>query len=163
MPRVDLNTAVKLSVLDRLVDQEPDQSQEVPAGRLQSVRQLKAALQRDLSALLNTKRGEHDVPGEFTHLAGSVLAFGIPDFTALSLRNPLDQDRVRRSIEQAIRTFEPRLSGVTVSLEPRGELDPGLRFHIDAMLRIEPEPEPVSFDTVLQGDSGHFLVEGQAQ
>lgn len=161
MPRVDPNTTVTLSVLDRLIDQEPESTQEAPAGRLQSLREMKAGLWRDLAALLNTKRGENDIPPEFQQVNSSVLAFGLVDFTSFSLKSPADQNRLRRAIEQGIRTFEPRLSGVVVTLEERGELDPALRFRVDALLQVDPAPEPISFDTVLQADTCHILVHGK--
>jgi type VI secretion system protein ImpF len=47
---------------------------------------------------------------------------------------------------------------VTVSLEPVERGDRVLRFRIDARLRIEPAPEPVSFDMMLQLDRGDYVV-----
>lgn len=40
------------------------------------------------------------------------------------------------------------------------EHERALRFRIDARLRVEPAPEPVTFDTVLQLHSGEYLVKG---
>ena len=72
----------------------------------------------------------------------------------------------RREIENAIRVFEPRLSNVTVSLDrptkAAGQPKPAegaLRYHVRALLRIEPEPEPVLFDAVLEPVSGRVAVE----
>ena len=157
-PRSDVDIRVKQSVLDRLCDDEPDVKSERPMSRHQSIRALKASLIRDLGALLNTKRRETEVPEQFVELNQSLLTFGLPDFTALSLRDPHEQNRLRREMEITIRRFEPRLSGVTVHLEARGEVDSALRFRVDAQLKIEPEPEPVSFDTVLEADTSHFHV-----
>ena len=104
---------------------------------------------------------EHPIPPEFEQCNTSLLAFGLPDFSALSLRSPADQQRLGLAIDTAIRTFEPRLSRVSVSPEPRDELDPVLRYRVEAMLDIEPAPELITFDTVLQADTGRFLVTGQ--
>ncbi len=52
----EYNAAVTLSVLDRLIDHEPDISGEAIPTRTQSVRQLKDGLRRDLEWLLNTRR-----------------------------------------------------------------------------------------------------------
>jgi type VI secretion system protein ImpF len=57
--------------------------------------------------------------------------------------------------------FEPRLSSVSVTAEPRNELDPTLKFRVEALLEIEPAPESITFDTVLEGDSGKFSVTGK--
>jgi type VI secretion system protein ImpF len=154
---------VKLSLLDRLCDDDPDETSERPLSRHQSVRLLKASLVRDLSAVLNTKRRETEVPEEFAELRQSLLTFGLPDFTSFSLRNPMEQNRLRREVESTIRRFEPRLLGVTVHLDPRGEFDSGLHFRVDAQLKMEPEPEPVRFDTVLEAGTCHFVVASESR
>ena len=48
MPRLDEELRITLSVLDRLVDFEPEASQEAPASRSKTLRQLKQAVRRDL-------------------------------------------------------------------------------------------------------------------
>ena len=159
--RIDLETRVTLSILDRLIDEQPDQSEEPLSSRLQDLRALKKSLWRDLSNLLNTKRRDPEVPDAFDEVRPTLVNYGIPDFTSWSLRDPNEQNRLRRAVELAIRNFEPRLSGVTVSLQARDELDTSLRFRVDALLRIDPAPEPVAFDTVLQPDVGHFVVVGE--
>ena len=128
--------------------------------RLQAIRALKSSLWRDLNALLNTKRREQEIPEEFVEANRSLLVYGLPDFSSFGVMNPRDQNRLRRAIETAIRRFEPRLEKVTVTIEPPIATDPGLRFRIDGMLRVEPASEPVSFETVLQPDSGRFVVVG---
>jgi len=162
-PRGEPDVRVKLSLLDRLSDDDTDVTSDRPVSRYQSIRMLKAALVRDLGALLNTKRRETEVPEEFVELRQSLLAFGLPDFVSFGLRNPLDQSRLRREVESTIRRFEPRLLGVTVQLEPRGEFDSGLRFRVDAQLKMEPAPEPVRFDTILEADTCHFVIGGESR
>ena len=63
-----------------------------------------------------------------------------------------------RSIENAIEIFEPRFINVRVSLEPVSSVDKQLKFRIEASLNLEPTPEPVVFDTVLEMGSGNFAV-----
>jgi len=160
MPPIESQTRINLSVLDRLIDLDPGSSVEATPYRLHSLRDLKDTLWRDLNALLNTRRMEHPISPEFKECNKSLLLFGLPDFTLLSLRSPGDQRRLGQAIETAIRTFEPRLSAVSVSPEPRNELDPVMRFRVEALLQVEPAPEPISFDTVLKADTGKFLVTG---
>lgn len=160
MPRSDNESRVTLSLLDRLTDHEPDVRREPRASRLQSLRGLKASVWRDLNALLNTKRRENEVPDGYPECSDSLLNFGLPDFTALSLKDPSHQNRLRRALEATIRKFEPRLISVVVTVEPRREGDLALRFHVEALLKMEPEPEPISFDTILEADTCHFSVAG---
>lgn len=163
MDRPDSGTRVRLSVLDRLTDKDPENSHDFTSSRPADIRELKNALWRDLNALLNSRRREEEIPEAFPECNNSFLTFGIPDFTSYSLKSPSDQDRLRRSIELAIRRFEPRLASVVVRLEPRAELDPRLRFRVDALLKVSPRPEPIRFDTVLQADTGQFFVSGDSR
>ncbi len=39
-------------------------------------------------------------------------------------------------------------------------LDRTLRFRIEALLRVEPAPEPVAFDSTLEPGAGGFAVRG---
>src|SRR5689334_23285745 len=106
-----------LSVLDRLMDQAPKSSVDAPQSPWEEMRQIKAALCRDLTALLNTRRGEPDFDAEFSEATNSILTFGVSDFTARNLKNRVDQDGVRLSLERAIRQFEPRITRVTVTVQ----------------------------------------------
>ena len=45
-----------------------------------------------------------------------------------------------------------------VNLEPIDEIKRVLQFPIEARLKVDPVPEPVTFDTVLQMGSGQFEV-----
>ena len=150
---------VTLSLLDRLTDLDPDSKREVPANPWQQERELKASLCRDLAALLNTRRAEEDFPRSFEEATNSLLSFGVADFTSYDLKNGVEQERVRRSIERAIRQFEPRLTRVVVTMEPIDPLRPILHFQIAAQLRLDPA-EDVFFDATLQRDSRRIAVGG---
>ena len=153
---------LRLSLFDRLTDEHPQLTREFPVSPWEHERQLEAALCRDLSALLNTRRSEHEIPEEFPLLSKSVLAFGIPDFTSFTLTSRPDQERTRKAIEDTIRLFEPRLSNIAVTLkapDPQQPLRPILEFQIDAVLKADP-PEAIRFDAILRGDSRQFRVSG---
>lgn len=157
MPRTDNEVRVSLSVLDRLIDYEPDVSREAPGSRARTLRLLKQFVRRDLEWLLNTRRTP-DLPPGLEEVSRSVLAYGLPDFTARSVKSYSDRERLLGEIEEAIRVFEPRLEGVSVHLEESGGKESGLRFRIEARLRVDPAPEPVSFDTFLKPGVGQFEV-----
>lgn len=148
------------SLLDRLTDYQPSVSSENPLSRTQALRALKASLWRDLGALLNTKRREEEVPPDFVEANESLLTYGLPDFSAYSLKNPGDQHKLRRAIETAIRRFEKRLEKVTVIFETPEDTSSALHFRVDGYLRVDPAPEPISFETLLQPDLYQFVVVG---
>jgi type VI secretion system protein ImpF len=114
---------------------------------------------RDLTALLNTRRvGDFD--GSFEESTKSLLTFGVIDFTAFNLTSKLDQERVRYSVERAIRQFEPRLTRLIVTLEHADSSNLILHLRIEAFLRTEFKREAVSFGMTLHRDSRRIIVSG---
>jgi type VI secretion system protein ImpF len=65
---------------------------------------------------------------------------------------------LRKALEQCLREFEPRLTDVVVTLEESQTADRRLRFHVQGLMRINPAPEEISFDTVLELSSGEYTV-----
>jgi len=159
MSRNDLQSAVTLSVFDRLIDYEPRNSRETAPRHSQSVRQLKEAIRRDLEWLLNTRLIAVPPSTRLRELNRSVYMYGLPDFSAYSLSNPEDQNRLIRHLQTVVKMFEPRLARVkVVPLEISGANTRILRFRIDALLLMAPAPEHISFDTTLQLTSGEYEV-----
>lgn len=146
------------SVLDRVIDLEPQRSHEPPSARRDSLRQLKQAVVRDLEWLLNTRRCIEDVPPELHEVTHSMFTYGLPDLSSADLRSEEDRQRIRRVLEANIKMFEPRLASVVVTPGPLRDTDHALRFRIDALLKVEPAPEPITFDTMLQVHNGQYLV-----
>jgi len=161
MARPDPDLAVTIPILDRLVDSNPDVSSDPPANRSQSVRQLKASLRRDLEWLLNTRRNRDEAPETYEELSRSLYNYGLPDVTSMSLNAPRDRQRLLRLIEQTIEIFEPRLRQVRVRSLDSATAGPRiLRFQIEGLLKMDPAPEQILFDTVLQLNSGEYQVKG---
>jgi len=159
MARPGSDAAVSLSVLDRLIDYEPQNSQEAPPTRSQSVRLLKEGVRRDLEWLLNTRLVAVAPDEKLREVGKSVYAYGLPDFTIYSLSSPNDRTKLVRHLQTAIKQFEPRLARVrVVPLEAAEAASRTLRFRIEAMLLMDPAPELISFDTVLQLSTGQCEV-----
>jgi type VI secretion system protein ImpF len=159
MARSGFDPAVTLSVFDRLIDHEPRNSKEAPLTRGQSVHQLKESVRRDLEWLLNTRLVAVPPGDKLREVKRSVYMYGLPDFSAYSLSNPDDQNRLIRHLQSAIKTFDPRLAKVRiVPLDVAGANTRILRFRIEALLLMDPAPERISFDTTLQLTSGEYEV-----
>jgi len=149
-------------LLDRLTDEDPRIRQEASVPYAQAVRRLRASLRRDLEWLLNTRRTIVQPPEWCTELPYSLFHYGLPDLTGYSMSNPRDRDQLAVMIETTIATFEPRLMGVTVLMTDTKSGARVVKFHIEGLLRIEPGPERIQFDTILDLASGNYSVEGES-
>jgi type VI secretion system protein ImpF len=150
------------SLLDRLIDDNPEVALETLGQHFQDVSAFRATVARDLESLLNTRRELlYDLGAEFAEVNRSLLVYGLPDFTSFNLLDVDDPTRLRRAIESAIANFEPRLQRVRVAMEQPKQNDTAVHFRIEALLRVEPAPEPVTFDTILQLGTLEYLVKGQ--
>ncbi len=158
MARIDNEIRVTPSVLDRLIDLDPRSSQEAVRTRSASLRDLRDAVRRDLEWLLNTRCYAEDVDNSLEEAPRSVAFYGLPDFTGLAAKNASEQKRLANAVETALNYFEPRFLDLKVTLEPVHNIDRQMRFHIEARLDVEPAPEPIAFDTVLELGKGEFIV-----
>jgi type VI secretion system protein ImpF len=148
-------------VLDRLIDLEPENRMENPLSRAQSVRLLKSAVRRDLEWLLNSRR-ICDPPDEgLKELNRSTYTYGLPDLSTLTMAATGDRNKLVRQILATINMFEPRLANVRLVLvETADSAKKDVRLRVEAMLRMDPVPEPISFDTVIELKSGNCHLTG---
>ena len=158
MARSDNEIRITPSLLDRLLDFAPDISREPPTSRAKSLRDLKQSVKRDLEWLLNTRNHSDETALLLEEVSKSVATYGLADFTGMGVKSPGEQKMLVQSLEKAIKIFEPRLMDLRVNLEPIDEIKRVLQFPIEARLKVDPAPEPVTFDTVLQMGSGQFEV-----
>ncbi len=117
----------------------------------EALERLHAAVRRDLESLLNARRRRRPLPALLSELSTSVLNYGIPDPASGAYAVPELRQALVREVEATIRRFEPRLTKVSVVLvADKDGLGSTLRLKVDAVLRADPVPEPVSFETLLE-------------
>jgi type VI secretion system protein ImpF len=153
------------SLLDRLTDDEPDKTVEARERRVLSGRGLREGVLRDLAWLLNaTSLGSTGELPNLPYLAGSVLNYGLPAISGVSLSN-MERADLERAIRQAIWDFEPRLIRSSVSvkaLSAQGSTSK-IVFEIEADLWAQPYPERLYLKTELDLDLGQLsLIDGGA-
>jgi type VI secretion system protein ImpF len=154
------DSVVTLSVLDRLIDEETRISSEAPLNRTRSVRILRDGVRRDLEWILNTRSIAVPPDPALRELNRSLYMFGLPDFTGYALASAGDQAKLVRQLQNALKLFEPRLAKVRlIPLDPAATPTRTFRFRIEALLLMDPTPEHISFDTVLQLTSGQYEVQ----
>ncbi len=152
---------VRLSVLDRLIDENLRAGADAPVRWRESVSSLKASLLRDMEWLLNTRQVAEPAPESLVELRRSVYNYGLPDIASISGHRDEMSQLLLREIEEAIQLFEPRLTAVRVTpARNDDETRRQIRFTVEGLLRLDPNPERVVFDTVLDSSSGKIVVAG---
>jgi len=147
------------SLLDRLLDFEPEKHEDSPVDRKQSVKNFKLSLQRDLEWLLNTRRVSEAPPGTSEELGLSLYCYGLPEFSNVDITTIASV--LENRIETAITTFEPRLTNVRVTMPTAPTQERTAHFVVEAILLINPVPERVVFNTVLELNKGEYQVRGE--
>ncbi|MBC7900177.1 MAG: type VI secretion system baseplate subunit TssE [Saprospiraceae bacterium] len=158
MARIDQELRITPSVLDRLLDYSPKETQEAVKSRSASLRDLRNSVRRDLEWLLNTRCHTEDIDNNLLEARKSVAFYGLPDFTGLSAKNSNEQKRLTKALENSLQIFEPRFRELRIRMEPMDHVDRQLKFRIEARLHVESASEPIAFDTVLEVGNGGFAV-----
>lgn len=155
MARLSVGQRMLPSILDRLVDPN---SGGTASAQGYSLQQVIEAVRRDLEALLNTRQTSVGIPTVFKEVHASIVAYGLPDMTAVNASTPGERANIGRIIEEIVAKYEPRLKDVRANLiESAQRPDRLVRFEIHARLDVEPSPE-VGFQTVLELMTGQTSI-----
>jgi type VI secretion system protein ImpF len=125
-----------------------------------SLADYKASIVRDLEILVNTRQSlvANELEG-FANLSGSILDYGMPDFTSRSVLDPKDRLLIQRQLEKAITVGDRRFRSVKVQLLAQQTGQRMLTFRVDAVLRLQDVTRQVSFDAVLQVNTQEYKVQ----
>lgn len=141
------------TLFDRLLSQEEAHAQGM------SIQQLREAVAADLEDLLNSRMVMlNHVIDDYVLVKKSILQFGIIDFVGLSTANPMDRDKICRSIESSISAHEPWLKHVRVEMLLDENNMGSLCLSIQAYLNIHPLYEPVVFDALLKPTTQQYVI-----
>jgi type VI secretion system protein ImpF len=148
------------SLLDRLIDQNPDQPRDAPMSTAEQIRELREGIRRDLEALLNTRRRPTAPPSAHEELGDALVSYGVDGMVSANLVTDEAKLRLARLIERRIALFETRLSDIRVTiLKSRTNGERALRMRIEAAFRIHEEMPPISFESTIDPSTQRFLVE----
>jgi len=140
----------QLPLLDRLVDVDPSESADRPLSATAAMDTLRASICTDLEELLNTRRRWRSWDPHLAELDRSLVGYGLPDFASGAFNDPRRREELRQLIELCIHRFEPRIASLRVTLvEAVDKVSATMRLRIDALIKAEPAPEPIAFDTVV--------------
>jgi type VI secretion system protein ImpF len=149
----------QLPLVDRLMDADPAEPADRPVSTAAAMQALRTSVRNDLEELLNSRRRWRSWDPRLAELDRSLVGFGLPDFAAGAFNDADRREELRQLVETCIRRFEPRIVNLHVSLiETAGQLSPTLRLRIEALLKAEPVPEPVAFDTLVELDTKNVTI-----
>jgi type VI secretion system protein ImpF len=146
-------------LLDRLMDDEPDKTQESRDRRVVSLRRYRQSVLADLEALLNAhSHGPEDELNELAHVRVSVVNFGIPDFGGLTATD-ISIREMERGMHQAILAFEPRVIASTLTVKVAAQTSEiAMVFEISGSLWAQPMPEQLYVRTEIDLETGQCQI-----
>lgn len=148
------------SILDRLIDEEPDRGVDPPVSLSQQIREVRESIRRDLEALLNTRRCPTAPPSSLPELKDALTSYGVDGMVSANLVTDEAKLQLARMIERRIAMYETRLSDVRVTiLKSRTMTERALRMRIQATFRLHDGMPPISFESTIDPSTQRFLVE----
>ena len=148
MPELTAQERLQPSLLDRLVDWQPQQKVEPLESRVMTKQSLRAAVLRDLQWLFNCEaHGAEFDSGRYPHTADSVLNFGLPTLSG-QYASSVQASVIEAGIKRAILRFEPRILPKTLEVELVSE-QTSMNAHnrVSLLLRgmLWAQPVPIEF------------------
>lgn len=125
-----------------------------------SENELRAHLEADLAALLNTTHLESAIPlNDVPHVAGSIVNYGFRDLSSLGARE-LNTPAVVETLRRSLLRFEPRL--IPASLDVQIRDGDGRNHHlavvVSAELMGDPVDVPLDFDAEVDLGAGKMTL-----
>jgi type VI secretion system protein ImpF len=151
------------ALLDRLQDNTPDQRTETREARVLTRTQLREAVLRDISWLLNaTRPPRRDGLAAWPEVDSSVINYGMPSFAGETVAS-IAIDSIERAIRDALLRFEPRI--IPGSLKVEAELQDDIldwynvvNVRISVQIWAQPVPMELLLRTELNLESGQVDV-----
>ena len=117
---------------------------------------------RDLVALLNTRATTRVMPdGTLRPHTGTVIDYGVEDFSHLVAGSYDDRQRLAKSIRTAIKVYEPRLHVHRLTVEPVEGQHLSAAIYCEAWLVADEVREPVSFNMQINTSEGKVELDGR--
>lgn len=162
MATTDLRDRLQPALLDRLTDEDPDVTRDADERRVLNKSQLRQAVLRDLSWLLNAVQPLGKQAADAPYAAESVLNFGLPPMSG-QLASKVDVPSVEQAIREAILRYEPRIleHDLTVrAVEGGAMLDAHniIEFEIRGFLWAQPIPLELLLRTQLDLEAGQVRI-----
>jgi type VI secretion system protein ImpF len=158
----DVRDRLQPTLLDRLTDLDPGSRVEAEDARVMNKAQIREAVLRDLSWLLNAVKPMPQIAGLYPEADLSVLNYGLPPMSG-QLASRIDVALLERAIKQAIVRFEPRVMEDSLevkAIEGSGVLDTHnvIEFEIRGFMWAQPVPLELLLRTQIDLEAGQIQV-----
>jgi len=159
---MNLRDRLQPALLDRLTDLTPHTRVEAEDSRMMNKSQLRDAVLRDLSWLLNAVQPLRGLTETHAQAAHSVLNYGLPPMSG-QMASRVDISLLERTLKQAILRFEPRVMADSLevkALDATSVLDTHnvIEFEIHGFMWAQPVPLELLLRTQLDLEAGQVEV-----
>lgn len=149
---------LRAPLFERLIDLRPASAEDAQELSFQTFEAVAASIRREVARILDTRLpwmpeddddglgvGDDDGgPPVTVDPRTTVLRYGLPDLTHLCVGNNAERHQIERLLVDAIRTFEPRLEGPSVTIHPLPSGD-GAHVEVGGLVRLGRSLEPLVF------------------
>lgn len=134
-----ISTEAGFSLLDLLIDDEPQSSAERPLSESLREQAVREGVERDISHLLNTRHWLGTWPPELELLKFSLLNYGMPDMSGAAIDAKPVQTVLGQTVRMVLEVYEPRLNNIKVTIAT-GYGERSARMLVNGELRGAAEP-----------------------
>ena len=159
---MNLRDRLQPALLDRLTDLAPQSQVEAEDSRVMNKSQIRDAVLRDLSWLLNSVQPLGAEAAPYPHAVDSVLNYGLPAMSG-QMASRVDVGQLERTLKQAILRFEPRVMEDSLevkALDASSVLDTHnvIEFEIRGFMWAQPVPLELLLRTQVDLEAGQVQV-----
>ena len=159
---MNLRDRLQPALLDLLTDHDPHSRVEAEDSRVMNKAQIREAVLRDLSWLLNAVQPLRGLSEAHAQAANSVLNYGLPPMSG-QMASRVDISLLERTIKQSILRFEPRVMEDSLevkAIDATSVLDTHnvIEFEIRGFMWAQPVPLELLLRTQLDLEAGQVEV-----
>lgn len=161
MAELSLKERLQPSLLDRLVDDQPDVKRESREQRVWSLARLREMVLRDLTWLLNCENlSALEDLDRYPQAQASVLNYGIPALAG-TIFTSRRTTALERQVREAVQLFEPRILPDSIHVQAStSEMGSpkSLTLEIRGEIWARPMPQPLFLKTEVDLETGSIAI-----
>ncbi len=151
-------------LFDRLIDMDPYSSTEPKVLKNYTLPEMRLAVERDISRLLNTRHSQiphsyHAYVKQLDDKEGledfPLLSYGLPDFSKYDVEKLSGQISIEYDVVRLIEQYEPRLKDIEVHLQLTSPPRVEVILYVSGILTYDPSEERFTFPVRIEHFETH--------